>query len=231
MVQVWQIQVRVDAGVAMAGKMLRAAEHPLLLQPPAEGTHQGGGGGGVLPPGPHIDHRIVGVVVDIAHGRQHPVQAHPPGFPSRAVAIAFRQGQGQGRIPAMKPAQGQGGHQPAQSLKALAHPFLHIGAEQQRPAGPAAQLVGAQAQFRGPGAEQDHPTDAGLQQEPELVIGGFPLGVAALIIPEVAAGPDHEQGGDQPATIARGVRRHLSLHRPHHHPGCRRAPGVPPRGG
>jgi hypothetical protein len=87
----------------------------------------------------------------------------------------------------------QGRHQPAGSFKALAHPLLHVGAEQQGLAGPGLQLAAAQGQLLGAAPEQDHATNAALEQPPEVVVGQFPAGIAPLAIAGVAAGAQHQQ--------------------------------------
>ena len=89
-----QLQVGVAGGVAMAGEVLGAAEHPLGLGAAQEGRGQAGGRGRVLAPGAHVDHRVGRVVIDIANGPQHPVQAQQPGLAARAAAVALGQGLG-----------------------------------------------------------------------------------------------------------------------------------------
>ena len=73
----------------MAGKVLGASKNTRLLQPPLEGNGQGAGTLGIFAPGPHIDHRVGGVVVDVAHRPQHPVQATAAGLFAGAEAIAL----------------------------------------------------------------------------------------------------------------------------------------------
>ena len=85
----------VAGGVAVAGKVLGASENTRLLQPPLEGNGQGAGTPGIFAPGPHIDHRVGGVVVDVAHRAQHPVQPAAAGLFAGAAAIAHTQIQGQ----------------------------------------------------------------------------------------------------------------------------------------
>ena len=64
----------------------------------------------------------------------------------------------------MQACQGQGRHQPAAPLEALADAFLHIGAEQQGLITPAPKLTGALLQLHGASSEEDHASDAALQQ-------------------------------------------------------------------
>ena len=78
----------------MAREVLSAAQHAATGQAPLEGSGQGAGGGGLLTPGPHVDHRVGRVVVDVADRAEHPVQAAAPGLVCGAVAVAFRQGDG-----------------------------------------------------------------------------------------------------------------------------------------
>ena len=60
-----QLQVGVAAGVAMAGEVFGAAEHPFGLGAAQEGRGQAGCRGRVLAPGAHVDHRVGRVVIDI----------------------------------------------------------------------------------------------------------------------------------------------------------------------
>ena len=60
-----EFQVGVAGGVAVAGEVLGAAEHPFGLGTPQEGRGQAGRRGRVLAPGAHVDHRVGWIVVDI----------------------------------------------------------------------------------------------------------------------------------------------------------------------
>ena len=196
-----QFQVGVAGGVAVAREVLGAAEHAGGLQAPQEGRCQGSGAGRILPPGAHVDHRVGRVVVHVAHWPQHPVEPHGPGIQATATAIALGQGAGPLGLPAVQAAEGKGRHQPAGPLEALPHPLLHVGAEQQGLAGPGLQLAGAQGQFGGASTQQDHAAHPQGQQLLQFAIGQFPLGVAALVVGQVAAGADHNKAGDQPLQV------------------------------
>ena len=181
----------------MTGEVLRAAEHAFGPHPPHKGRRQGRCGAGVFPPGPHVDHGIGGVVVDIADRAQHPVEAEGPGFAAGAAAMALGQGAGLLRCLPKQPSDRQRRRQPARPLEALAHALLYIGAEQQGQPGPALQLLAAQRHLRGTAPQQDDPTDPLVQQLAELGVGELPLGVTPLGIEQVTAGPHHQQGRDQ----------------------------------
>ena len=142
-----QVQMGVAAGVAVAGKVLGASEHPRLLEPPLERHRQGTGSLGILAPGPHIDHRVGGVVVDVAHRPQHPVQATAAGLFAGAAAIALTQIQGQLGLPLVESPEGQGRHQPAGPFEALANALFNVRADQQPLLTPALQLLGALLQL------------------------------------------------------------------------------------
>ena len=198
-----QLQVGIAAGVAMAGEVLGAGQHPLRLTAPHEGRRQGSGGFRVFAPGAHVDHRVGRVVVHIAHRSEHPVEPQQPCLAARAVPVALRERLGPLRLSPVQPSQGQGRHQPAGPLKALAHAFLNVGAEQQRSAGPALQLLGAQAQFGGTAPQQDHAANPLGQQIPELLVAQLPTGVAALAIAAVAAAAHHHQAGQLAPELSR----------------------------
>ena len=101
-----QIQVGIGAGVAVAGEVLGAGQHACGLDPPGEGCCQVAGRLGRFPPGPHVDHRVGGVVVHITHGPQHPVQPKGAGIQAGAAAVALGQGHGPLGIAAVQLAQG-----------------------------------------------------------------------------------------------------------------------------
>ena len=88
-----QGEVRIAAGVPVAGEVLGAAQHPFCLHAPQEGRRQGACRSRILSPGPHVDHRVGGVVVDVTHRPQHPVEPQGPGLPAGAAAVALGQGQ------------------------------------------------------------------------------------------------------------------------------------------
>ena len=218
-----QGEVRIAAGVPVAGEVLGAAQHPFCLHALQEGRRQGACRSRILSPGPHVDHRVGGVVVDVTHRPQHPVEPQGPGLPAGAAAVALGQGQGPLGLPPVQPAQGQGRHQPGGSVKALTHPLLHVGAEQQGLAGPAAELGAAQGQLGRTAPQQDHAAHAGFEQAAQFGIGQLPAGIAALVIRQFAAGAHHQQLVDQPqqgpigpgAGVGPGLRTHwLRLVRP-----------------
>ena len=195
----------------MAGEVLGAAQHPCPMQTAHKGGRQGSGPGGVLAPGPHVDHRIGGVVVHIAHRPQHPVEPYGPGIPAAALPVSLCQGDSPIGITAVQPPQGQRRDQPAGPLEALAHPLLHVGAEKQGLVCPPLQLSGAQGQFRRTAPQQNHPPHAGRQQLLQLAVWELPLGVAPLVIGQQATGPHHHQAGDQTAQGSISCRcRHAS---------------------
>ena len=144
-----QFQVGITGRIAMAGEVFGAAQHPFALQPNEKAAAQGAGGLSCLPPGAHVDHRIGGVVVDIANRPQYPVQPEAAGLKRSAAAIGRGQLFGLRWVALPKPRQAQRRRQPTGAIKALAHAFFHIGAEQQWPLGPVLQLPAAQRQISG----------------------------------------------------------------------------------
>ena len=142
-----QFQVGIAGGIAMAGKVFGAAQHPFVLQPLKKAAAQGAGGLSGLPPGAHVDDRVGGIVVDIANRPQHPVQSEAAGFERSAAAIGRGQGFSLRRVALPKLRQAQRWRQPTGAIEALAHAFFHIGAEQQWPLGPVLQLPASQRQI------------------------------------------------------------------------------------
>ena len=201
-----QLEMGIAGRVAMAGEVLGAAQHPLRLGAAHEGGRQGSGGGGGLTPGPHVDHRVGGVVIHIAHRAQHPVEAEGPGLAAAAAPVALRQLLGRGRIIPVKAAEGQGRHQPAGTLEPLAHPLLHIGAEQEIAGRPRLELAGAQPQFGRAAPEQDHSPHPRAQQALQGAVIEFPAGVAALAVGQVTAAAHHQQAGHQAGQVAGLIR-------------------------
>ena len=191
-----QIEMGIAGGVAMAGEVLGAAQYSTAGETPLESTRQGRDGFRLFPPGAHIDHRIVRIVVDIADRSQNPIEPAALRLFARALAIALRKGQGALRIPGMQACKGQGRHQPAAPLEALADAFLHIGAEQQGLLTPAPKLTGALLQLHGASPEEDYASDAALQQVLQLRVVQFPLGIAPLAVVHASACPHHQQAGD-----------------------------------
>ena len=134
----------IAGGIAMAGKVFGAAQHPFALQSLQKAAAQGAGGLSCVSPGAHVDDRVGGVVVDIADRPKHPVQPEAAGLKRGAAAIGRGQGFGLSRVAIPQLRQAQWWRQPTGAIKALAHAFFHIGAEQQWPLGPALQLPAAQ---------------------------------------------------------------------------------------
>ena len=199
--QFGQLQVRIRAGVAVAGEVFGAGQHALGLAALDEGRREGPGALGGLPPGAHVDHGVGRVVVDVADRTQHPVQPQQPRLPAGAAAVALSQGLRLLGIACMQGPQREGRRQPGSPLKALADPLFHVGAEQQGLARPALELLAAQTQFLSAAPQQDHAAHSLLEEGPQLRVAQFPAGVAALMVPGMAAAPHHQQAGELPPEL------------------------------
>ena len=60
-----QAEVRIDVGVAVAGKMLQRREHAGVLQPAHQAGDHRAGPRGILAERSDVDHRVARVVVDV----------------------------------------------------------------------------------------------------------------------------------------------------------------------
>ena len=72
-------QVRVGAGVAVAGKVLRRGEHPVVLEAAHLGRDEPADVGRVLAERAGVDDRVGGIVVDVGHRREREVDRRRPG--------------------------------------------------------------------------------------------------------------------------------------------------------
>ena len=109
-----QVQMGVAGGVAVAGKVLGASEHR-LLEPPLGATARALA---VLESSPQARTLIlVGVVVDVAHRPQHPVQPTAAGLFAGAAAIALTRSGNSGSRWWSRPRAKGGTSQPAPSKR------------------------------------------------------------------------------------------------------------------
>ncbi len=189
-----QFQVGVDRRVAMARKMLSRGQNPLTLATLNKGGNQVRHNLRRFPKGPHINDRVLGIVIDIGDGGQHPVQTQGDGFLGREPTEAAGVVLGKGQIPAGDRPQSQGRRHPTGPRKALPHPLFNISSQQQRNFGPLLQLLGPQRQFWPTAPQQNHPPNAQIGNPvAQGCGGGFPLGIANLGVEPMARGPHHHQ--------------------------------------
>ena len=120
--------MRVQLGAAVPGVVLGAGEDAVLLAPahPNGGVLAHGLRIGAKRAGPHD--RVLRLEIEVAHGRERPVDSHGPGFLRRD------DGGRVGGVEVAERAEGRGRRHLGQALDLLGGPALQVRADEQRPA-------------------------------------------------------------------------------------------------
>ncbi len=159
-----QVLVAVDGGVAVPREVLGRGH-----QPAAARTHDEGGAEPpdhlrVLAEGADVDHRVVGVVVDIHHRREGPVDAQRPAFPRRHLADEAGGLLGAGRADGHCEGQVDGAPGNAEGQATL-----HVHRHQERHPGLLLEAVEETRDRRLLGAHEDHAADPGVPDRTDEV--------------------------------------------------------------
>ena len=175
--------MRVPQGTAVPGVVFGAAQHAVLLQP----LHPGGG---VLADAqrlaaerPGLDDRVLGLEVEVAYGAEGPVDAEGARLGSRDDARRPR------RLEVVQEPERRRGRQLGHALHLLGNAALQVGADEERPAGPLAEVARERADGVPGAAEDDEAADAGRE-------GGVDL--RALVVEASTTGAPAQGGEHEP---------------------------------
>ena len=150
-----ELHVAVERGVAVAGEMLGRGQQAAFARAAHEGRDQAAHHLRVLAVGADVDHGVAGVVVDVDHRRERPVDAQ-----RAPLARGHHAREVRGLLRARGPDRHRVRDGDDTAADAEGHPALHVRGDEQGHGGGVLQLVQQRGQRLDLGLEDHHAADA-----------------------------------------------------------------------